>query len=97
VVLTKVVIEVVADRDVLRQKQAQLRGEVNDGSSLLFDLLPSYVSFNLGSSGFASKSKVADCRMLKKQGVNIDGTEHIVTLLRHSHDPYRFIIVAINL
>ena len=97
VVMAKILIEIVDDGESLESKSAQLRADINDGSSLLFDLLPAYVSFNLGQSGLASHTKLAECRVLQKQGISIDGVQHIVTLLRHRTDPYIFLVVAINL
>ena len=97
VVMAKILIEIVDDGESLESKSAQLRADINDGSSLLFDLLPAYVSFNLGQSGLASHTKLAECRVLQKQGISIDGVQHIVTLLRHRVDPYIFLVVAINL
>ena len=48
VIMTKILIEIVEEREKLEAKSAALRADINDGSSLLFDLLPSYVCFNLG-------------------------------------------------
>ncbi len=48
IVMTKILIEIVEEREMLESKSASLRADINDGSSLLFDLMPSYVCFNLG-------------------------------------------------
>jgi hypothetical protein len=96
-VLTKVLIEIVEQTDRLEMLSAQLRAQINDGSSLLYDLQPAFVAFNLGVSGLATKSKVKDCKVLKKCGLSIEGAEYIVTLLRHRSDPYVFMAIAINI
>lgn len=96
-VMTKILMEIVEEGDRLEAKNAQLRASVNDGSSLLFDLMPSYMSFNLGLSGMATRSKIDDCRLLQKCGITIEGNEYIVTLLRHRNDPFTFMAIAINM
>jgi len=96
-VMTKILMEVVEPKDKLEAKSAQLRADINDGSSLLYDLMPSYVCFNLGQSGLATKNKLSQCRLLQKQGVTIDSIEYIVTLLRHREDPFVFMAIAINM
>jgi len=62
--MTKILLEVVEEREKLEAKSASLRADINDGSSLLFDLMPSYVCFNLGQSGLASRNKLSECRLL---------------------------------
>jgi hypothetical protein len=44
--MTKILIEIVEDK--IDSKTAQIKADINDGSSLLYDLLPSYICFNLG-------------------------------------------------
>jgi hypothetical protein len=73
IVMTKVTIEIIEERSQLEAKFAQLRADVNDGSSLLFDLMPSYICFNLGQSGLGTKNKLSECRLLQKKGLNIEG------------------------
>lgn len=48
VVMTKILVEIVEDRERLEAKQATIKADINDGSSLLFDLMPSYMCYNLG-------------------------------------------------
>lgn len=57
--MTKILLEIVEEREKLEAKSAALRADINDGSSLLFDLLPSYVCFNLGQGGLATRNKLS--------------------------------------
>lgn len=95
--MTKILIEIVEQADKLEASSAQLRSQINDGSSLLYDLIPSYLCFNLGLSGMANKAKLSDCKLLQKCGLTLEGAEYIVTLLRHKTDPYIFMVIAINI
>jgi hypothetical protein len=69
IALTKVLIEIVQETEKLEKQQADVKASINDGSSLLFDILPSYMCFNLGNCGLATKNKLQDCHILSKAGL----------------------------
>lgn len=97
IVLTKILIEIVQETDKLEKKQAGIQASINDGSNLLFDIMPSYMCFNLGNCGLATKNKLQECHILSKTGLMLEGNNFIVTLLRHNLQPDIFMIVAINM
>lgn len=97
IAFTKVLIEIVQETDKLEKQQANIQAAINDGSSLLFDISPSYMCFNLGNCGLATKNKLQNCHILAKTGLLLQGCEFIVTVLRHNVEPDVFMIVAINM
>ena len=52
--MIKIVVEIIEDHESIRQDILEMKTEVRDGSSLLYDLLPSYLTINMGHSGLAT-------------------------------------------
>lgn len=61
-------IEIAEDRDNIKTKMLTVRAAIRDSSSLLYDLLPAYMSMNLGDSGLATRHNMEDFHILFKRG-----------------------------
>lgn len=59
--MLKIVIEVLEDHTVLQKDMLALKTAIKDGSSLLYDLLPTYLSINMGHSGLATSNDIKNC------------------------------------
>lgn len=70
---------------------------MRDGSSLLYDLLPAYISINMGHSGLATSSEISNCALIDKLGKQINGVDFVLSLLRSTINPYCFFVILLNL
>ena len=95
--MIKVIVEIIADQQLVKHDIADLKTAIRDGSSLLYDLLPSYLSINMGHSGLATSNNIKSCNLISKQGRQINGVDFVVNLLRSTVNPYCFIVVILNL
>ena len=95
--MIKVIIEIIEDHSLVKHDIADLKTAIRDGSSLLYDLLPSYLSINMGHSGLATSNNIKNCNLISKQGRQIHGVDFVVNLLRSTVNPYCFIVVILNL
>lgn len=65
----KIVIEVVAeDQGRVSQLFKNVKAQIKDGTSLLYDFMPLYFGMNLGSSGFSTHHNLKDFSLLSKIG-----------------------------
>lgn len=97
VAMIKVVVEIVEDQQTIQKDLLRVKTAVRDGSSLLYDLLPSYMSINMGHSGLATRTKLSECHLVSKQGRDIGGTDFVVSLLRSTKSPYCFLVTLLDL
>jgi hypothetical protein len=69
---------------------------VREGTSLLYDLQPLYVSINLGQCGLQlqDKSFMRDYHLIKRTGVTIRDDNYVVSVLRHQSNPLSFKVLA---
>ena len=75
----------------------QVKAQIKDGTSLLYDFMPLYFGMNLGSSGFSTHHNLKDFALLSKTGQVIDGEDYVVSVLRNKDKPLIFKILAFNL
>ena len=64
-----------------------LKCQVRDGTSLLYDIEPLFVTINLGQSGFADESYLNEYMLIKRVGAFISNREFLVSVLRHLNNP----------
>lgn len=64
----KVVIEVIQEHTLFRHRMFEIKLAIRDGSSLLYDLIPSYLSINMGYSGLATANGLENCQLISKRG-----------------------------
>lgn len=96
--ILKLIVEVVApDPSKVSQLFKNVKAQIKDGTSLLYDFMPLYFGMNLGSSGFSTHHNLSDFALLSKTGQNIDGVEYIVSVLRNKLKPLIFKVIAFNL
>lgn len=96
--IMKIIIEVVAeDQGRVSQLFKNVKAQIKDGTSLLYDFMPLYFGMNLGSSGFSTHHNLKDFALLSKTGQIIDGEEYVVSVMRNKHKPLVFKIIAFNL
>lgn len=95
--MIKVVIEIIEDHSLVRHDIFDLKTAIRDGSSLLYDLLPSYLCINMGHSGLATSNNIKNCTLISKQGRQINGVDFVINLMRSTINPYCFIVVILNL
>ena len=95
--MIKVNIEINEDYHLIKHEMIELKMAIRDGSSLLYDLLPSYLSINMGHSGLATANGIKDCHLISKLGRCISGIDFVVNLMRSIINPYCFIVVILNL
>ena len=96
--ILKLIIEVVAHDPIkVSHLFKNVKAQIKDGTSLLYDFMPLYFGMNLGSSGFSTHHNLKEFALLSKTGQNIDGIEYIVSVLRHKQNPLIFKIIAFNL
>lgn len=96
-ILTQMFIEIVHDWKDMQSKTAQVKQDILDGSSLLYDLQPAYVEFNLGQTGLATMHRIADFRLLYKEGKLLGDKEYLVSLMRHKSNVTTFMVMAFNM
>ena len=94
--MVKMVIEIIDDFQAIQDALLTIKTEIRDGSSLLYDLLPSHLCINMGYSGLATKNKLNECHLIKKQGRQVSGQDFVVSLLRSISNPYCFVITLLN-
>ena len=73
-----------------------VKAQIKDGTSLLYDFKPLYFGMNLGSSGFSTHHNLKDFLLLSKVGQVIDGEDYVVSVMRNKLKPLVFKIIAIN-
>jgi hypothetical protein len=96
--IMKIIIEVVAeDQGRVSQLFKNVKAQIKDGTSLLYDFMPLYFGMNLGSSGFSTHHNLKDFALLSKTGQIIDGEEYVVSVMRNKDKPLVFKIIAFNL
>ena len=64
--MVKIVFEIVEDHQTIEKDILRVKTEIKDGSSLLYDLTPSYMGINFGHSGLMTRSKLSDTHILLK-------------------------------
>ena len=74
-----------------------VKAQIKDGTSLLYDFKPLYFGMNLGSSGFSTGHNLKDFILLSKVGQFIEGEEYIVSVMRNKKKPLVFKVLALNL
>lgn len=95
--MVKVVFEIIQDQDAIAKDLLRVKSEIRDGSSLLYDLTPSYMGINFGHSGLMTKSKLKDMHLLLKRGRLINGKNYVISLLRAKENPYVFMVICLDL
>lgn len=95
--MLKIVIEIQEDHKFVKQDLLDFKTAVRDGSSLLYDLLPTYMSLNLGHSGLATNNSLKNAHLISKRGRQINGVDFVVNLMRSIANPYCFIVILLNL
>ena len=96
--ILKIIVEIVAeDNNKISQIFKNVKSQIKDGTSLLYDFSPLYFGMNLGSSGFSTHHNLKDFALLSKTGQIIDGQEYIVSILRNRNKPLVFKVIASNL
>lgn len=86
VTVVKIVIEIVDDQDNVDRYFKQLKHQIREGLSLLYDIEPLYLSINLGQCGLSPKDKsvyMRDFHLIKRKGVVINRQDFVVSVLRH--------------
>ena len=66
VVMVKIVFEIIQDQADIAKDLLRVKTEIKDGSSLLYDLTPSYMGINFGHSGLMTKCKLTETHLLLK-------------------------------
>jgi hypothetical protein len=90
-------IEIVDDQVNIDKYLKQLKTQVRDGTSILYDLQPLYLSLNLGSTGLQindSTPLLRDYHLVKRKGISFKEEDFIVSVLRHRRDPMSFKVIA---
>jgi hypothetical protein len=96
--ILKIIVEVIAeDHNKVSHLFKQVKGQIKDGTSLLYDFMPLYFGMCLGSSGFSTHHALTEFQLLSKIGQSIDGEEYVVSVLRHTENPMIFKVIAFNL
>lgn len=96
--ILKLIVEVIAQDSVkISQLFKEVKAQIKDGTSLLYDFMPLYFGMNLGSSGFSTHHNLGEFALLSKTGQNIEGVDYIVSVLRHKKNPLIFKVIAFNL
>lgn len=96
--ILRLIIEVIAeDQSRVQHLFKTVKGQIRDGTSLLYDFSPLYFGMNLGSSGFSTQHNLNLFQLLSKMGQCIDGVEYVVSVLRHQLKPLVFKVIALNL
>lgn len=95
--MVKFTVEIAQDNESVERLLLNARIAINDGSSLLFDLSPSYLGIHLGHSGLMTRTRLADMTLMLKQGRRLHDQDFIVSLLRAKNDPYVFMVLCQDL
>ena len=97
ITVAKILIEIVDDQDSIDKYLKQLKTQVRDGTSILFDLQPLFLSLNLGCTGLQINDKaplIRDYHLIKRKGVSFKEEDFVVSVLRHKRDPMSFKLIA---
>lgn len=96
--MVKLIVEVVAnDQTQVAHLFKNVKAQIKDGTSLLYDFKPVYFGMNLGSSGFSTSHNLKEFVLLSKVGQIIDGEEYIVSVLRNKLKPLVFKVISLNM
>ena len=95
--MKNLLVEVILDYAMMHSRTATVKAAIIDGSSLLYDLMPSYVGFNLGQSGLATRHRIREFKLVRKQGQCLGDKEYVVSLFRHSANPHVFMVMAFDM
>lgn len=88
---------VAEDQARVGQLFKNVKAQIKDGTSLLYDFMPLYFGMNLGSSGFSTHHNLKEFGLLSKTGQIIDGEDYVVSVMRNKEKPLIFKIIAFNL
>ncbi len=76
----------------------KLKTQIREGTSILYDLKPLYLSLNLGQCGLKStpnsSEQLRNYHLIKRRGVMIRQTDYVVSVLRHRNDPLSIMVIA---
>jgi hypothetical protein len=82
--ILKLVMEVVAeDQARVSHLFKNVKAQIKDGTSLLYDFMPLYFGMNLGSSGFSTHHNLKEFGLLSKIGLVIDGEDYVISVMRN--------------
>ena len=95
--MIKVIVEIIEDQETIQKDLLRIKTSIRDGSCLLYDLLPAYMTINMGYSGLATRQKLKECHLISKQGREISGTDFVVSLFRSTTNPYCFFVTLLDL
>lgn len=95
--MVKILVEIVEDLTNIEMTLKAVRGAIRDGSSLLYDLMPTYLSINMGQSGLATRFRLTDFHLVVKQGLEVAGQNFVVSLLRCETNPFVFMVILLDL
>jgi hypothetical protein len=88
----------VDDQENVDRYFKQLKHQIREGTSLLYDIAPLYLSINLGQCGLTPKDSrtayLKDYHLIKRRGLVIARDDFVVSVLRHKTDPLSFKIIA---
>jgi hypothetical protein len=75
-----------------------LKTQIREGTSILYDLQPLFLSLNLGQCGLQLSDMrshlLKEYHLLRRRGALIKDEEFVVSVLRHLKDPLSFKIIA---
>ena len=97
VTVVKILIEIVDDQENIDRYLKLLKTQVRDGTSILYDLQPLYLSLNLGCTGLQINDQaplLRDYHLIKRKGVALKQEDFVVSVLRHKRDPMSFKVIA---
>jgi hypothetical protein len=97
ITVAKILIEIVDDQENIDKYLKQLKTQVRDGTSILFDLQPLFLSLNLGCTGLQINDQaplIRDYHLIKRKGVSFKEEDFVVSVLRHKRDPMCFKLIA---
>jgi hypothetical protein len=76
----------------------KLKTQIREGTSILYDLKPLYLSLNLGQCGLKSSpnssAQLRNYHLIKRRGVLIRQADYVVSVLRHRNDPLSIMVIA---
>jgi hypothetical protein len=88
--------EIIDDQANIIRYLEKLRFQVMNGTSLLYDLEPLYLSISLGSCGFTDTNLLSDYHIARKNGTKIKENDYFVTIMRHKTKYANFKVIAMN-
>eukprot|EP00347_Sterkiella_histriomuscorum_P013376 403364949 len=107
VLVVKLIIEIIDDQENFDQYFKMLKNQIRDGSCLLYDLDPLYISINLGQTGINSRQLISDYHFIFKKGIKVNQIkefnilqiqeeDYLLSVLRHTSDALAFKLIAMN-